>query len=81
MASDMSFWSLKLEGGAKATVDIEQTMEQITYVHISNFALQPSPSDGHNTVSVIVNGEETVLVTLAKVRKRKPHTERTGKSC
>jgi hypothetical protein len=68
-SSEMSFWSLKLEGGAKKTVDIEQSFEQCTYVHITNSALQPNPSDGHNTVSIFVNGEETVLVTLGKVRK------------
>ncbi len=65
--SEMSFFSLSLKGGEKKELDIEQSAETATYIHITNAALQANPSDGPNTVSVIVNGEESVLMTLAKV--------------
>jgi hypothetical protein len=64
----MSMWSLCLPADGEETVDIEQTLMTLSYLHLSNIALCPSKSgkwiDGSSTVSVIVNGEECVLATL-----------------
>ena len=66
MASDMSFWSLEVKGGASTLLEVEQTVDVCRYIHVQNAALAPGPSDGPSTLSVITNGQECVLCTLSK---------------
>lgn len=61
-----SLWSLVLPGGGEETVVMEQTFEEETFLRLRNIALASSLHEGLNTVSVVVNGEECVLCTLAK---------------
>ncbi|GAX76086.1 hypothetical protein CEUSTIGMA_g3529.t1 [Chlamydomonas eustigma] len=75
MYSDMLFYGLVLEGGASQTIDIDQTVDRCTYIHIQNAAIDPKNYNGPSTVCLNVNGTEYVLCTLSKETQMQYHLD------
>lgn len=65
MHNVQSFWGLVVPAHGEVTATIEQSPGIERYLHISNVAMGPKCEKGMNVLSVVENGQEVTLCTLA----------------